>query len=246
MDSTLLVLQHIACEPPALYEDIAAEHGLGVHRVELDEGEPLPDSLGFAAVIAMGGPMGATDDADHPWLAGEREYIARAVGAGLPFWGVCLGAQLLAASLGAPIRRGPEPEVGMGTVRLTADAAEDPVFGSLPGQFDVFQWHGDTFDLPAGSRHLAGSDLYPNQVFAVGSAYGLQFHVEVTGELAEQWARVDAYRDALEGLYGPGADARVLGELRDNLDANQRIARTIFTAWLGAHVLDRQPESGGA
>ena len=104
----MLVLQHIDCEPPAAYGRELAERGIRCHTVELDAGEPLPDWRGYAAIIAMGGPMGAYDDQSLPWLAAEKRTIAQAVRSGMPFWGVCLGAQLLAASLGArvfPARR---------------------------------------------------------------------------------------------------------------------------------------------
>jgi hypothetical protein len=92
--ATLLVPQHIACEPPAAYEDEMRAQGVGLHRVEVDEGEVLPDWRAFDGIVAMGGPMGAYDDATHAWLAAEKQLIAGAVRAGLPYWGVCLGAQV--------------------------------------------------------------------------------------------------------------------------------------------------------
>ncbi|WP_418058492.1 type 1 glutamine amidotransferase [Pimelobacter simplex] len=236
IDRTVLVLQHIGCEPPATYEEILTAHGLAVHRVELDEDEPLPDHHEFAAVVVMGGPMGALDDEEHPWLAAERAYLARAVALGVPYWGVCLGAQLLAASLGARVYTGEVPEVGTYDVELTAEAAQDPVFGLLPDRFSVFQWHSDTFDLPAGARRLARSASYDNQVFAVGSAYGVQFHVEVGADLAAEWALVDSYRTALEDLYGAAGTRRVLDELAETAEANRKVATTVFEAWLETYV----------
>src|SRR5919205_207492 len=109
----VLVLQHIACEPPGVYEDVLRERGAQIHRVELDENDPLPDWKGFDAIIAMGGPMSVNDDDDHPWLREEKRSIGDAVRAGVPFWGACLGVQLLAASLGARVYCGPAPEVGL-------------------------------------------------------------------------------------------------------------------------------------
>ena len=119
----LLVLQHIACEPPAAYEDELVARGVPLARVEVDEGEPIPDWREFAGIVAMGGPMGAYEDDAYPWLAEEKRLIAEAVRSGQPYWGVCLGAQLLAASLGARVYPGERAEVGVLPVRLTEAAA---------------------------------------------------------------------------------------------------------------------------
>jgi GMP synthase-like glutamine amidotransferase len=190
-----LILQHIACEPPGVYEDVLREQGLALHRVEIDEGEPLPDWREFDAIVAMGGPMSVNDDADHPWLTGEKRAIAEAVRAGVPFWGVCLGVQLLAASLGARVYAGPEPEVGLLPVTLSDEVLADPVFAGLPQEVLTLQWHGDTFDLPEGAVALAGSPVCPNQAFRWGDrAYGIQFHLEVSTEMAKEWATVPRTR----------------------------------------------------
>jgi len=115
-------------------------------------------------------------------------------------------AGALAASLGARTYPGPAPEVGVLPVELTAEGAEDPVFRGLPARFLTLQWHGDTFDLPEGSVRLAGSGAYPNQAFRFGeTAYGVQFHLEVSPELAREWADVPEYAEALERVLGAGA-----------------------------------------
>ena len=103
MNATLLALQHIACEPPAAFEDELRERGLDLVRVELDEREPAPDWREFAGTIVMGGPMGAYEEDDHPWLVDEKRAIRAAAQAGHSVWGVCLGAQLLAGALGAAV-----------------------------------------------------------------------------------------------------------------------------------------------
>src|SRR5207249_3468086 len=112
MSFRVLVLQHIACEPPGVYEDVMLERGASIVRVELDEGEQLPDRSWFDAIVAMGGPMSVTDDGLHPWLADEKRLIGGAVRKGVPYFGACLGVQLLAASLGAPVYRGRHPKSG--------------------------------------------------------------------------------------------------------------------------------------
>ena len=144
-----LVLQHIRCEPPGLFSCVLNDRGAAIETIELDEGGELPDRREIDLVVAMGGPMGVHDEAEHPWLAGEKRWIAAAVRAGVPYFGVCLGAQLLAASLGAPVYTGESPEVGVLPVAVAAPAAGDPVLGVLGEQFLALQWHGDTFGIPA-------------------------------------------------------------------------------------------------
>jgi GMP synthase-like glutamine amidotransferase len=228
-----LVLQHIACEPPGVYEDVMRERGLELVRVELDEGEPLPDWREFDLIIAMGGPMSVNEDARLPWLKAEKRLIHDAVRARIPFFGACLGAQLLAASLGGRVYEGPRPEVGFLPVELTDAARRDPLFAPLPVRLITFQWHGDTFTLPRGSVRLAASPAYRNQAFRWGkTAYGVQFHLEVSAEMAQEWAQVPEYAAALERVLGATGAARVLDEFEQRADALAQHARGLFERWL--------------
>jgi GMP synthase (glutamine-hydrolysing) len=229
----VLVLQHISCEPPGAFADVLKERGAEVVPVELDEGESLPDWRDFDHIIAMGGPMSVNDDDRLPWLTGEKRFVADAVRAGKPFWGTCLGAQLLAASLGGRVYSGSRQEIGLLPVRLTPEARQDPLFRDLPGELTTFQWHGDTFDLPAGGVLLASSPLFPNQAFRWGDrAYAVQFHLEVSVAMAREWGEVPEYRDALEGTLGPGALDRMVAELEREESAMVGMGRRLFERWL--------------
>jgi GMP synthase-like glutamine amidotransferase len=236
----LLLLQHIACEPPGAYEDELLDRGGALRRVMVDRGEPLPDWRDFDAIIAMGGPIGAYEDDRLPWLAPERALIAGAAGAGTPVWGVCLGAQLLAASLGAEVTPGPAPEVGVLPVYRTAAGASDPVFSVLPDEFAALQWHGDTFALPDGAAQLARSEAYEQQAFALGGAYGVQFHIEIGTALAAEWGEVPIYARSLEEMLGADALPRLLGQIEANEHAMTGMARQLFGAWL-EHVVGARP-----
>ncbi|UGS36521.1 type 1 glutamine amidotransferase [Capillimicrobium parvum] len=232
-EDRILVIQHIACEPPAAYEDVLIGRGIPIQRVEVDEGEPLPDWRGFAAIIAMGGPMSANDGDHLPWLGEEKRLIAEAIRAGMPYWGVCLGAQLLASALGARVFRGPAPEVGVyHDIEPTAHAAEDPVFRGLTGPLTSLQWHSDTFDLPHEAVLLASSPAYRHQAFRWGNAYGIQFHLEVPPDLAAQWADVPAYANALNQILGPGALPRLVADVTLTAPVTIAVGQALFAHWL--------------
>jgi GMP synthase (glutamine-hydrolysing) len=227
----VLALQHIACEPPGVFEDVLVERGHELVRVELDEGQPLPGGT-WDAIVAMGGPMSVNDESEHPWLVGEKALIASHVRAGRPFWGSCLGAQLLAAALGARVYAGPAPEVGVLAVELTEAGGADPVLVALPNSIDTLQWHGDTFDLPDGGVLLASSPAYPNQAFRVGPvAYAVQFHVEVTEAMIEEWAAVPAYAEYADRVLGPGGSDGLLAQFRASSPRMQEHARVLFERW---------------
>jgi GMP synthase (glutamine-hydrolysing) len=229
----VLVLQHIACEPPGAFEDVLIAAGADIHRVELDEGEPLPSWQNYVAIVAMGGPMSVNHDAELPWLTAEKQAIADAVKAGVPYWGSCLGVQLLAASLGARVYSGTQPEVGVLPVTLTDDGRSDPVFTGLPAEFLTLQWHGDTFDLPDGATRLASSSAYPNQAFRVGqTAYGVQFHVEVTDQMAREWAQVPAYAEYADRVLGAGGIDRLMTEFDAARDRMLDVGRRMFERWV--------------
>jgi GMP synthase-like glutamine amidotransferase len=232
----VLVLQHIACEPPGVYEDVLVNRGMERERIELDEGDALPSWQEFDAIIAMGGPMSVNDEARLPWLAGEKRLIAEAVRSGMPYWGVCLGVQLLASSLGARVYQGDAPEVGVLAVELTDEGRDDPVFRDLPPSFPSLQWHGDTFDLPDGAVRLARSPAYPNQAFRFERAYGVQFHLEVSPAMAREWTDVPEYARSLEQTIGTGP-------LLDAVDAGaeEMLAhgRSLFERWLDHAVSER-------
>jgi GMP synthase (glutamine-hydrolysing) len=232
----VLVLQHIACEPPGVYEDVLRERGAKIHRVELDEGEPLPAWEGFDAIVAMGGPMSVNDEADHPWLREEKRLIAESARAGVPYWGACLGVQLLAASLGARVYSGPAPEVGLLPVTLTEEGVADPVAGCLPRSVMTLQWHGDTFDLPGGSVLLASSPEYPAQAFRYRNSYGVQFHLEVSRAMAEEWGRVPAYGAYADRVLGLGSLPALIDEFTAREAEMRDHGRRLFSAWMDSMV----------
>jgi GMP synthase (glutamine-hydrolysing) len=237
-------LQHISCEPPGIFEDVLLERGAEIVRAELDEGDRLPDWRSAELVLAMGGPMSVNDEEDHGWLADEKAWIAEAVHAGVPFFGVCLGAQLLASSLGATVSRGAVPEVGVLPLELTAAARSDPVFSVLQPGVRVLQWHGDTFELPPGAVHLGRSARYENQAFRHGaSAYAVQFHLEVTKAMFEEWSSVPAYRASLDQTVGENGVEVLAKQFTEARDEMTTTARRLFTRFCD-HVVSLGGQGG--
>ncbi len=229
----ILVLQHISCEHPGVFSEVMRERNVEAVAVELDEDEALLDWREFDAILAMGGPMSAGDDAEHPWLAPEKRLVRDAVEAGRPVLGVCLGVQLLAAALGAPVHPLERAEVGLLPVELTAEGRADPLFAGIEEPLVTLQWHGDTFELPHGATRLASSPVAPNQAFRSGEyAYGVQFHLEVTAEMASQWAEVPAYRRSLAATLGEEEGLAFLAEIERRSTELHPAARRVFTNWL--------------
>ena len=184
-----VVAQHAPHEGPGLLTEVLAYAGVDTLVVRLDRGDELPAPADLGGLVVMGGAMGVHDDDEFPWLETERRWIAEAAGSDVPVLGVCLGAQQLAAALGASVTTGPSPEIGVGEVELTAAGRADPVLGPEGDRVRVIHWHGDTFDIPPGAVHLATGDRYSNQAFRFGSvAYGLQFHIELDDAMAHAWA----------------------------------------------------------
>lgn len=169
-------LKHVPFEGPGALATALSKHGvqLECHLAPRDGLPPDPGDL----LIVMGGPMSV--NGSDPWIAEETAFIRSTLLAGKPVLGICLGSQFMAKALGATVRPGRALEIGMTPIRLTDDGKHDPVFGSFPEKFDVFEWHGEVFDLPKGGVALAGSAIAPLQAFRYGTrAYGLLFHLEM-------------------------------------------------------------------
>lgn len=222
----IAVVQHEPATSLGSFAELLARASIEVEVVRAWR-DVLPEPGELDGVIALGGSISAGD----PDLADERRWIA-ALAPRIPYLGICLGGQLLAAALGAPVGRGPRPEIGMHDVYLTDAARRDPLFAGLPGRLRVFEWHGDTFALPNGALPLAGSIAYRYQAFRWGRhAYGVQFHPEATAHAVAEWPLVPGYADQLAAA---GLDAReVVSALGREEPGARRFAGSLLTRWLG-------------
>ncbi|TNF48470.1 type 1 glutamine amidotransferase, partial [bacterium] len=224
----VVIFQHVPFEGPGIIADMLEGRGVPFTTIHGYEGETVPHTpAGYSGVISMGGPMSANDDL--PYLAKEKSFLAQALERDLPVMGICLGAQLLAASVGGTVYPGSDAEVGWGEVSLTDEGRTDPVFAAVQDPLPVLHWHSETFDLPEGSVLLASSDKYANQAFRLGdSGYGLQFHLEATDEMVKEWVEEDGEADA--GIV-PHPD-RILSQAPAYLSRIQLNAALVFGRFL--------------
>jgi GMP synthase (glutamine-hydrolysing) len=220
----VLAFRHVPFEGLGLIEPALESRGIALDYADLyQDGAELPDADAYDGLIFLGGPMSANDPL--PYLSAEMRVMERAVAAGTPVLGVCLGAQLIAKTLGAPVYRNTTKEIGWFDIQLTQAAVADPVFNGLDPIETVFHWHSDTFDLPAGAELLARSDRTERQAFKYGHAvYALQFHLEVTGQMIVNWCQQDEN-------CGDARELNALPDPRANQNRLNHIARLVFGQW---------------
>ena len=233
----LLVFQHIALEHPGIFRDFLAEDGIAWDAVELDEGEAIPDLGRYDALWVMGGPMDVWEEDAHPWFVAEKAAIHEAVrDRGLPFFGLCLGHQLLAESLGGKVGKAATPEIGVLEVELTPDGRESPFYAGLADRGKCLQWHGaEVIEPPEGARVLASSPACRVQAMSIGGrAFSLQYHVEITETTVSEWAAVPAYREALEKTLGAEALPQFRADTEAQMANFNRTARQLYDNFMAA------------
>lgn len=208
----LACLQHVPFEDLGNIARWAETRDFRIDVTRLFAADALPRAAELDWLVVMGGPMGVYDEREHPWLPRERELIAEAIARGKTVLGVCLGAQQLAAALGAPVYPHRVKEIGWFPIEGIASAG--PFAGLFASTSEVFHFHGDTFDLPAGGVHLARSAACESQAFAYGErVLGLQFHLEMTRANVERIC-VECAADFVPGRFVQSPDAILAGDER--------------------------------
>lgn len=238
----LYLVNDISSGPGVLIEEAdrlgaSAELILAPQRRCLTTGAPrdVPATAeGFDALMVLGGVMGVYEEAEHPFIEKTRALIRLTHDAGKPIMGVCLGAQLVASTFGGRVYKmthPPEGEWGFLPQTWLPAAATDPILGHAPQGLRIMQWHGDTFELPAGAVRLATRATCANQAFRIADkTYGFQFHLEVTRETVDIWTqiRAETYGRPLEEV-----EAEMAPQVEEAFEPQAEFARRAMAAWMG-------------
>jgi GMP synthase (glutamine-hydrolysing) len=227
-----LVLSHVAFEDLGSLAAPLRERSFEIETIDVATARfPLPQADSCDLLIVLGGPIGVYEQQDYPFLADEIALISRRLAARKPILGICLGAQLMAAALGARVYAGQQgAEIGWSPLQAAPNPHPPAWFAPLlEDGLHLFHWHGDTFDLPPGALHLASTKLYAHQAFALGDfALGLQFHPEVTAEGLERWY----VGHACELHHAGIAPAHLRSSARTYAAALQEAAARFWKLWL--------------
>ncbi len=219
--------QHIDCEGPGYLLNVLKAKRIEVELLKPFKGDTVPERLGDGLIV-LGGPMGVYEENQFPWMTAELKAIRHCLASSIPVLGICLGSQMLAHAAGGQVFRGAQPEVGWYPIEQTPEGRLDSLFLGVAPEFEAFHWHGDTFTLPSNALRLAGSRLYPNQIFKTGNnAYGFQCHLEVTEEMVKNWAAI--YAKELTPSGGPNRPERIEDHLSEKAKALQAVGETVFS-----------------
>jgi GMP synthase-like glutamine amidotransferase len=194
----ILIIQHAEFEHPAALRRALQSQGLGTYWLHPYRGEAYPESHEIAGIISLGGPMGANDEEEFPWIRQEISLMQRVFDRELPMVGICLGGQMMARALGGRVERNPLVEVGWFPIELNEVGQEDPIVGAAGANPTVYHWHGDTFYPPKEATHLGRSMACERQVYRINDkTYGFQFHPEADHQLVLEWLEIDGVADEL-------------------------------------------------
>jgi GMP synthase (glutamine-hydrolysing) len=187
----VLSVTHGPTVPGGVFDEAVEAGGHALERWSVPDGDSPKAVRAYDAVMVFGGSMHPDQDDRFAWLEREVEFLRGALAAGVPVFGVCLGAQMLARAAGAGVRPADSPEIGWLNVLLTPAGTTDPVLGVLPPEATVFQWHHYTFEVPRGAVELARSEICTQAFRLEQSAWGIQFHAEVTLPMVAAWTEED-------------------------------------------------------
>lgn len=232
----VLILQQSWHDTPDHFLDFLQREGLAHELRRMDRDEPVPErARDYAGICLLGGPMSANDGSRLPWINQQIALARDAFDTAVPVIGHCLGGQLMAKALGGTVQASPQPEIGWSRVAVRPSAESARWFGHLV-ELPLFQWHGESFSIPAGAQWLAETEACPHQAYSYDSIhFGMQFHCEVKAEKVRIW--VEQHHDEIDvcaGVPSVQHGEQILEALAARLQASQQVADRIYTTWLQA------------
>jgi len=234
----IAILRFSPTEGPAYFADWLDRRGIAWNVVPLDEGRAVPrDPTAYAGIAMMGGPMSAYDDL--PWIGPLESLLVAAVDARVPVIGHCLGGQLLARALGAPVARAAAPEIGWLDVEVCGPYAARQWFGGR-GAFTAFQWHYDAFGPPRGATRVLTSAANPEQAYVIDDLHlGLQCHIEMTRALTRSWLATGARELPSSSSASTQSAADIERDLDARIAALHAVADDVYARWAQGLRTDR-------
>jgi len=230
----LLVFQHVAHEILGTLNPLLKRAGFRIRYINFSRHPDAQPSLdGYDGLVILGGPMSVNDSDRLPHLSTEMHLIEQAMKRNLPVLGICLGAQLIAKTLGAAVYPNREKEIGWYDVAPTEEAKNDSLLGTWAPSEKIFQWHGETFDIPRTGRHLAFSPLCSHQAFRYGTnVYAFQFHLEVEERMIQRWLCVEENQIEIASLGGKINPERIHAETALHIGSLQELSDQVFVEFI--------------
>jgi GMP synthase-like glutamine amidotransferase len=224
------IFRHSPTEGPGYFATYLESRDLPWRLIALDEGVAVPSRIeDFSGLVFMGGPMSVNDAL--PWIAPALELIRKAVAAGMPVLGHCLGGQLMAKALGGSVARNAVKEIGWGEIQVADNNQARAWFGPDLTRFESFHWHGETFTIPPGGVRIMGNRHCENQGFVIGKNLAMQCHVEMTQDLIESWCASGAAEIAMATSPAVQTPDEIRSGVHTKLNALRAVATRLYDRW---------------
>lgn len=230
----ILVCQHVPYEILGTLNPLLKEAGFRIRYINFGrDSSATPSVDGYYGLIILGGPMCVDQTKDHPFLSHEIKMIQEAFYHNIPVLGICLGAQLIAKTLGAKVGPNKEKEIGWYDVSLTAAGKRDKLLHPIGETEKIFQWHGDAFEIPKDAVHLASTTTCETQAFRFGDkVYAFQFHLEVDEAMILRWLKVPHHLKELETLRGKIDPELIRQETPFYIEKSKKLSERVFQEFI--------------
>ncbi len=230
----LLVFQHVPHEILGTFHPMLKTAGFRIRYVNFSRSNySIPKLRNYDGLVILGGPMNVDQRDEHPYLVPEVESVREFIEMDAPVLGICLGSQLIAKALGASVYKNPKKEIGWYDVHITEEGKNDPLLRAFNSTEKVFQWHGDTFEIPQGAVRLASSPACANQAFRYGDkVYGFQFHLEVDAPMIERWLLTPVNRQEIEDMGGEISPEEIRSQTPLYIEELSELSRMAFGGFI--------------